>query len=303
MKAYVLMGPTCVGKTESSLLLAEALQSEIISADAMQVYKYMDIGTAKPSLDKLRAVPHHMIDVALPVEEFSAGRFVAEAVPIIEELCKRGKHPIIAGGTGFYIRALSEGLFEGPEADWQLRQQLDSDEVNCEGFLYNLLCYFDPVTASKIKQGDKRRIIRALEVMLKLGVPMSEAQKNTTPSVNCGFVKICLTRERTELYRMIEDRVDVMVHDGLFEEARALFDMPLSKTTSRAIGYREAFSHFRGELGRDEAVLNIKQATRRYAKRQMTWFRAEKDIHWIDVTGVFDPKKIYDKIISLTGTN
>ncbi|QWR77059.1 tRNA (adenosine(37)-N6)-dimethylallyltransferase MiaA [Candidatus Magnetomonas plexicatena] len=292
-----------MGKTESSLLLAGALKSEIISADSMQVYKYMDIGTAKPSLDKLRAVPHHMIDVALPSEEFSAGRFVSEASPIVNTLCARVKHPVIAGGTGLYIRALSEGLFEGPAADWKLRQQLESDEVNCEGFLYNLLCQLDPVTASKVTRGDTRRIIRALEVILKLGVPMSEAQKNTTPSVDCDFVKICLTRERTELYRMIEDRVDVMVHDGLFEEARELFDMPLSKTTSRAIGYREAFSHFRGEVTFDEAVLNIKQATRRYAKRQMTWFRAERDINWIDITGIFDPPKIYDKIISLIGTN
>jgi tRNA dimethylallyltransferase len=269
----------------------------------MQVYKYMDIGTAKPSAEKLSSVPHHMIDIVPPTAEFSAGRFVSEAAPIVEGLCRKGKNPVITGGTGLYIRALSKGLFNGPAADWQLRQQLTNAEAESEGCLYDLLSHFDPVTALRTKRGDKRRIIRALEVTLKLGVPMSEAHHRTTSAVSCGFVKICLTRERAELYRMIERRVDTMVMAGLFEEARELFDMPLSHTPLQAIGYKEAFSHFRAEVTFDEAVSNIKQATRRYAKRQLTWFRAEEDIKWLDVTGIFDPIKIYEKIISALRIN
>ncbi|MEO5357071.1 MAG: tRNA (adenosine(37)-N6)-dimethylallyltransferase MiaA [Nitrospirae bacterium YQR-1] len=303
MKAYVVMGPTCVGKSDSSALLAGTLGSEIISADSMQVYKYMNIGTAKPSAETLKSVPHHMIDIVLPTSEFSAGRFVTEAAPIVEGLCSLGKTPVITGGTGLYIRALSEGLFNGPEANWQLRQQLINAENESEGCLYDLLSHFDPVTAVKTKRGDKRRIVRALEVTLTLGLPISEAHQRTAGAVNCSFVKVCLSRERTELYAMIEQRVDTMIKDGLFEEARALFDMPLSRTPLQAIGYKEAFSHFRAEVSFDEAVSNIKQATRRYAKRQLTWFRAEKDIKWLDVTGIFDPKKIHDKIISLLSIN
>ncbi|WP_420264759.1 tRNA (adenosine(37)-N6)-dimethylallyltransferase MiaA [Candidatus Magnetominusculus dajiuhuensis] len=296
-KVVTICGPTCVGKTGVSILLAQQLGGEIISADSMQVYKDMDIGTAKPTIDQRSLIPHHMIDIAPPTEPYSTGRYVSEAALAIEDIIARGKRPIITGGTGLYIRAMSKGLFTAPSADWELRTNLMNAEAQTPGFLYNYLSGLDPKITEKLNPNDHRRVVRAIEVCLKCGTPMSRLQTEMTRPLPYEFIKICLMRQRDELYAMINERVDAMLAAGLTEEAQALFALELAHTPMQAIGYKELFAYFRKETGFDEAVSNIKQATRRYAKRQMSWFKNEPDIKCLDITGIFGENEILDKII------
>ncbi|MBF0458935.1 MAG: tRNA (adenosine(37)-N6)-dimethylallyltransferase MiaA [Nitrospirae bacterium] len=306
MKVLTICGPTCVGKTGVSVLLAQMLGAEIISADSMQVYKGMDIGTAKPTKEQRSATAHHMIDIVEPAEAFSTGKYVSEAATIIKDIIARGKKPLITGGTGLYIRAMSKGLFTAPEADWELRNNLMSAEAQTPGFLYNYLCGLDPEIAGRLSPNDLRRVVRAIEVCLKCGTPMSKLQTEQTRPLPYEFIKICLMRQRDELYPMINQRVDAMIAAGLVEEAEALFMQTLAHTPMQAIGYKELFAYFRKETGLDEAVLNIKQATRRYAKRQISWFKNEPDVKYIDITGISDENEILNKIIphlSINGLN
>ncbi len=316
-KVIILTGPTCVGKTGVSLLLSRKLHTEIISADSMQIYRHMDIGTAKLPLDMATAsktgeglprchirtatrmgVVHHMVDILEPSESFSAGQFRDRAVRIIDKLHERGKIPIVVGGTGLYIRAITHGIFEGPSADWTLRRQLEEEErQKGSGYLYGLLKAKDPAAASKIKQNDMRRTIRAVEVYLKEKRPISELQHSMTFPHNYDLIKICLTRDRGELYSMIEQRVDSMIEDGLLNEVRVLMDMNPCKVAMQAIGYKEMASYLHGEIGLDEAVGLIKLRTRRYAKRQLTWFRKDSAIYWVDVTGMKKPEEIFEKLL------
>ena len=224
-KALILLGPTGVGKTGVSLLLAKALNTEIISADSMQIYRYMDIGTAKPSSEERLMIKHHMIDIVDPWETYSAGKYINEVVPIIDEIHREGKLPIIAGGTGLYVKAMTRGIFSGPSADWSLRGQLLSLEDEEKGILYNFLKDLDPETTSRITSNDKRRIIRALEVCLKSDSSMSEMQRIMTKPLPYEFIKIGLLRDRKELYRLIEQRVDEMIKAGLVEEVRIVIDL------------------------------------------------------------------------------
>ena len=214
-KVIILLGPTGVGKTEVSILLAKALDTEIISADSMQIYRGMDIGTAKPSEEQRMNIKHHMIDSVSPVEPFSVGRYIEDVKPIIEKLHKENKIPIIAGGTGLYIKAMTRGIFSGPSADWKLREELASLEEGQDGALYSYLQELDPEAASKIMPADTRRIIRAIEVCLKTKQGMSELQQKLTRPLPYEFIKIGLTRNRKELYRMLEERVDKMIEAGL----------------------------------------------------------------------------------------
>ncbi|KWT92835.1 tRNA (adenosine(37)-N6)-dimethylallyltransferase MiaA [Candidatus Magnetominusculus xianensis] len=297
MKVLTICGPTCVGKTGVTIVLAQRLNAEIVSADSMQVYKGMDIGTAKPTADQRSLVAHHMIDIAGPTDTYSTGRYVSDAALIMEDITARGKRPIVSGGTGLYIRAMSKGLFSAPSADWELRNNLMSAEAQTPGFLYNYLGSIDPKSAEKINPNDHRRVIRAIEVCLKCGTTMSKLQMEMTRPLPYEFIKICLTRQRDELYAMINERVDMMLASGLVEEAETLFRLPLAHTPMQAIGYKELFAYFRGETGLAEAVLKIKQATRRYAKRQICWFKSEPDILCLDITGISDEKEILHKII------
>ncbi|MEO5359367.1 MAG: tRNA (adenosine(37)-N6)-dimethylallyltransferase MiaA [Nitrospirota bacterium] len=297
MKVVTICGPTCVGKTGVTIVLAQRLNAEIVSADSMQVYKGMDIGTAKPTADQRSLVAHHMIDIAGPTDTYSTGRYVCDAALIMEDIIARGKRPIVSGGTGLYIRAMSKGLFSAPSADWELRNNLMTAEAQTPGFLYNYLGSIDPKSAEKINPNDHRRVIRAIEVCLKCGTPMSKLQMEMTRPLPYEFIKICLTRQRDELYAMINERVDMMLASGLLEEAESLFRLPLANTHMQAIGYKELFAHFRGETGLAEAVVKIKQATRRYAKRQICWFKSEPDIFCLDITGISDENEILRKII------
>jgi len=299
-RILILTGPTCVGKTGVSLLIAEYLCTEIISADSMQIYRGMDIGTAKPSYDERMRVTHHMIDIVEPSERYSAGRYIDDVIPIIKTLHDKGRIPLVVGGTGLYIRAMTRGIFEAPSADPMLREYLKELEESSPGILYEKLQELDPDKASRIKPGDLRRIIRALEVILKTGSPMSVLERKFTKPLPYDFIKIGLTRQRRELYRMIEERVDEMFEQGLVEEVKRLLDKNPSETPMQAIGYKEVIGYLRGEQSLEETKHLIKKATKRYAKRQFTWFRKEPDIQWVDITGMRDERKIFEKVLKET---
>ncbi len=299
-KVIILLGPTGVGKTGASILLAKALDTEIISADSMQIYKGMDIGTAKPSAKQREEVRHHMIDIVEPSEQYSVGKYIEDVTPIIKSLHSRGKIPIIAGGTGLYVKAMTRGIFSGPSADWKLREELAALEEEQEGSLYSYLQELDPEAASKIMPADKRRVVRAIEVCLKTRQGISELQQKLTSPLPYEFIKIGLTRDRKELYKIIEWRVDEMMKAGLVNEVKNLIHpftrSPIHQLSSiQAIGYKEIAMHLKGEFPFEEAVRLIKRNTKRYAKRQFTWFKKEEDIHWIDITGIYGNKEIFER--------
>lgn len=298
-KVIILLGPTGVGKTGASILLAKALGTEIISADSMQIYRHMDIGTAKPSREERAAVKHHMIDVVGPTESYSTGQYIKAIVPVIEDLHSRGKVPVITGGTGLYIKAITRGIFAGPSADWQLRDELLLSEHEDPGSLYRRLVEIDPGAARKIERNDIRRIIRALEVCLKSSATISDMQETLTSPLPYEFIKIGLTRQRKELYTLIEQRVDAMIAAGLVAEARNLLALQPDKTPMQAIGYKEMALNLAGGISLEEAICLIKRNTRRYAKRQFTWFRKEEGIRWVDVSGLFEPRDIFYAIMNV----
>lgn len=305
-KLIILLGPTGIGKTSASILLAKEINSEIISSDSMQIYRHMDIGTAKPSPEERQAIQHHMIDIVDPWESYSTGEYIEEVQPIINSIHQQGKVPIIVGGTGLYIKAMTRGIFNGPSADWELRNELLGKEATKKGFLFEYLKSLDPLTASKIESADIRRIIRALEVCLKSDSTMSEAHESLTQPLPYEFIKIGLTRDRKELYGMIEKRVDAMINQGLVEEVKQLLGLLNSSlithnsslSSMQAIGYKEIALHLSGEISLKEAIDLVKKRSRNYAKRQFTWFRKEGGITWIDVTGIHDPDEIFQKVMA-----
>lgn len=299
----ILLGPTGVGKTPVSIELALILGTEIISADSMQIYRHMDIGTGKPSKEQLNKVHHHMIDIVEPSEDFSAGMFIDRVVPIIERLHREGRVPIITGGTGLYIKTITRGLFKGPSADWTLREELLNMEEKDHGSLYEYLKKVDPEAASYINPSDIRRTLRALEVSLLSGMRFSQAKERLTKPLPYDFIKIGLTRKREELYEIVNKRVDEMLAKGLLKEARIVLGMNPSRTALQAIGYKELFLYLRGECSLEKAVSLIKRNTRRYAKRQFTWFNSEESVRWVDITGLFEPKEILKKIIDDSDLN
>jgi tRNA dimethylallyltransferase len=306
-KVIVLLGPTGVGKTAASLLLAQSIGTEIISADSMQIYRHMDIGTAKPTPEERSAVRHHMIDVADPWESYSTGRYIEQVQPVIASLHDRDAIPLIVGGTGLYIKAMTRGIFHGPSADSDLREELLTKESNEPGSLYRQLQCADPVTAAAIMPADVRRTVRALEVCLTGEKSMSEMQAGHTERLPYDYIKIGLTRERAELYRMIDKRVEAMIEQGLVDEVKRVIAAirehhkgPVAELSSlQAIGYKELILHIDGNLSLPDAVALIKQRSRNYAKRQFTWFRKEEGINWVDITGIYKPASIGKKLIEL----
>jgi len=289
----LLVGPTAVGKTGASILMAGELGTEIISADSMQIYRHMDIGTEKPTPEQLSAVRHHMIDIAEPSEDFSAGRYIEMARHVIDGLHAEGRVPIVVGGTGLYVRAMTRGLFDGPEADWGLRQELLNE---APGELYRRLAALDPEAAASIEPENTRRVVRALEVCIKSGRPVSELRREGTNPLPYRFIKLALMRDRAELYAMIDERVDRMLARGLLDEVRSVMGMNPARTPMQAIGYKEVAAHLSGEYPLQEAIRLIKRNTRRYSKRQMTWFRAEPDLKWVDVTGIEEAGEVYGRL-------
>jgi tRNA dimethylallyltransferase len=295
----ILFGPTCVGKTSASVSIAKFLDTEIISADSMQIYRHMNIGTAKPNLKEMDGVVHHMIDIIEPIEMYSTGRYVETVAPIIESIHKREKIPIITGGTGLYMEALTRGLFKTTDADWSLRNKLLDLESENSGYLYRSLLEIDPVSAKKIMAQDIRRIIRAIEVYLYSGRGISDLQEIETKPLPYNFIKIGLMRGRAELYLRIDKRVDNMISDGLIDEVKELLKLNPSHTPMQAIGYKEIASYLLGHNTLEEAVIAIKQASRRYAKRQLSWFRRDGEIKWVEISGINDPSVIFDRVLEI----
>ena len=285
-KIIVITGPTATGKTTLGAMLAKAAGGEVVSADSMQVYKYMDIGTAKPAAEEMLSVTHHMIDVAEPWENYSAARYVADAARCIDDLLSRGKLPVLVGGTGLYIDSLLSGrsfLARGaPEARAELEAKYD--DIGGEAMLQKL-AGFDPERAAKLHANDKKRIVRAFEAYKTTEKPISQHDRETKEiPPRYEAVKFALGfSDRAELYKRIDRRVDAMMSKGLEREVRGLLEMglPPDCTAMQAIGYKEISAVIRGGLSIGEAVEKIKMESRRYAKRQLTWLRRDETARWI----------------------
>ena len=283
-KLVIILGPTAVGKSKLALELASQIGAEIINADSQQVYRYMDIGTGKPSEAERERVRHHLIDIIDPDEEFNAAIFRRLSMAAIADIQSRGKRVIVCGGTGLYLKALTKGLFEGPGQDLALREELNAEaETLGLSALYQRLERVDPEAMSRIHPNDRQRIIRALEVFALTGKPITEWQKEHAFSERAfETLVIGLQRERAELYNAINARCEQMIADGLLEEVRRLVDrgFGLDLKPLQSIGYRHMGLVLKGELRLEEAVALLKRDTRRLAKQQLTWFRGEHDIQW-----------------------
>lgn len=286
-KIAVITGPTATGKTRLSVELARELGGEIVSADSMQIYRGMDIGTAKVTQREMQGVRHHMLDVASPFEAYSVSRYVEQASACIDDILARGKLPIVAGGTNLYIDSLIAGLdFADNEQDNALREALGRqyDTSGGEAMLERLRG-FDPERAEKLHPADKRRIVRAIEVYELTGKTITEHDRETKmreKRYDAAKIALCF-EDRQELYDRINARVDEMVREGLYDEVKRLLDAGLSPecTAMQAIGYKEPAAYFAGKMSMDEATELIKLSSRRYAKRQLTWLRRDEDIFWL----------------------
>ncbi len=295
-----LVGPTGVGKTDASLWLAKKIGAEIVSADSMLVYKGMGIGTAKPTPEERAEVPHHLIDIVEPTEEFSVGKYRKLATAAIEDIHQRGKVALVCGGTGLYVRALVDGLFEGPEADWKLRRELMA-EAEKEGSeaLHARLAEIDPQAAGKLSPKDVRRVVRALEVHYRTRRPISDFQRQWKER-RARPPMLGLIRDRAALYRRIDQRVEDMFQRGLVEETRRLLEEGLrgNRTAMQAIGYKEVVGFLDGLYSLDEAKRLLKRDSRRYAKRQLTWFRKDDRITWYKFDEYDSRERLYEALLA-----
>lgn len=282
----VLCGPTAAGKTDAALELARHYPLEVVSADSRQVYRLMDIGTAKPTRQERARVPHHLLDVVWPDESFDAGRFSELAAVAIDAIRGRDHLPVLVGGTGLYLRALSGGLVDLPSPDPALRERLQQEAAAVGGAaLHQRLAAIDPDAARLLHGNDVVRIVRALEVFEQTGRPLSAWQhEHGFRAARYRLLKIGLAPARAELYRRIDTRAAAMFASGLIEETAALLAAGYAPQLKalQTIGYREAVRLLHGECTRQEALAEVQQATRRYAKRQLTWFRADPEIIWVD---------------------
>jgi len=301
----ILVGPTAIGKTDLAITIAQQLGKEIISADSRQVYTHMDIGTAKPSAEQVAAVPHHFISIKTPDEYYSAGQYATEARQVIAELIAAGSPPVVVGGSGLYIRALVDGFFEPKIADAEVKKRLQASiDENGLAPLYARLQKIDPATAQRLQATDKQRILRALEVYEITERPFSEFQQmqNCPADFQTSFVG--LTMDRQKLYRRIEKRVDQMLEDGLLQEVQLLLEMGYTPHLNalKTVGYQEAFAYLENKISLDEMTRMIKQKSRNYAKRQYTWFRKDKRIHWIDLDEVTELEDRVAEVVRLMHT-
>lgn len=282
----VVAGPTASGKTRLAVELALTLDGEVLSCDSMQLYRHMNIGTAKPTAEEMRGVPHHMIDVIDPAESFSVGRYVEMATPILEDIRRRGKAVILCGGTGLYADSLLLGRDFAPMPQTGRRAELEAlaDREGIEAVIRQLRAV-DPEAADRLHPSDRKRIIRAMEVYWETGKTITEhnrESKTQPPRFQATWLGLTFA-DRAVLYDRINRRVDQMVEQGLLEEIRALLarGIPAGATSLQAIGYKEPIRALRGELPLEEALEQVKRESRRYAKRQLTWLRRNEQIHWI----------------------
>lgn len=284
-KLIIILGPTGVGKTAFAIKLAQIFNGEIVGADSMQIYKYMDIGTAKPEPAETALVPHHLIDFLDPKEEFDAGQYIKEADKAIKKLISSNKIPIVAGGTGLYIKALQNGLFRSEPISKEILARLNRElEQKGAQSLYRQLQECDPIAAQKIHPNDSFRIIRALEMFIRSGQRISDYQKkHKFGELRYECLKIGLYLDREELYERINKRVDIMISRGLLDEVLSLVEKgySFSLKTMQSIGYKHMAMYIKKEKDFDEALHLLKRDSRRYAKRQFTWFRKDPDIIWL----------------------
>ena len=285
-KIICVAGPTASGKTRMAVELAKQLDGEVLSCDSMQIYRRMDIGTATPTAEEMQGVPHHMLNVADPEEDFSVGKYVAMAGPILQDILSRGKTAVICGGTGLYLDSLMAGRDFAPYPSTGRRQELEqmADEQGIEAVL-SYLRTFDPESAERLHPGNRRRIIRAAEVYLETGKTITQHNKETQalpPKYTGAWIGMDFL-DRAALYGRIDQRVEGMLEDGLVEEVQTLLQsgVPKTATSLQAIGYKELIAAMEGRCSMAEAVEAIQRESRRYAKRQLTWFRRNPRIHWI----------------------
>jgi len=283
----VLLGPTASGKSSLAIVLAKQFDGEIVSCDSVAVYREFEVGTAKPSAEQRATVPHHLLDVAAPGEAFTAGEYSRQARAVIADISKRGKVPIVVGGTGLYLRALLEGLFPGPQRSEELRERLRATAgQRGSPWLHRILARLDKASAEQIHPNDAPKLIRAIEVCLAARQPMSELWRDQGRDRLEGYriVRIGLNPDREALYARINRRAAEMFGHGLIEETQRLlqrYPQLSAATPFSSLGYKQAVQHLRGELTRDEAITLTQQGHRNYAKRQITWFNREPEVTWL----------------------
>ncbi len=294
MKVYMILGPTASGKTAVAVELAKMLDGEVISADSMQIYREMNIGTAKPDMAEQQGIAHHLIDVVAPDEHYSVAQFQQQAKDCIRALMARGKTPIVAGGTGLYLNALTYQLdFTGSNHDEQLREEL---EQHSNEELYARLQEQDAAAAQRIHSNDRKRLIRRLEILAQGGDEGYDFKLQNNDEFD--FAIYGLTMERALLYERINQRVDLMIHQGLLEEVQSVVaQYGKDGIAMQAIGYKEIIQYMDGAISLERATEILKQNTRRFAKRQMTWFRRDERIRWLDVTAYQSAKNIAEAMI------
>ena len=299
-KVIVIAGPTCSGKTTLSLLLAEKINSEIISADSRQIYKYLNIGTAKPSKDQLTKTRHHFIDILYPDEDFNVSKYGNESLKIIRDLFSQNKVPVVVGGSGLYIKALVDGIFDTVGTDEDYRKGLLEMRKNFGNeFLFSELKKVDPNSAEKMLPQNWKRVIRALEVFHLTGKPIGVHHYEHKRTTEITFCQYGLMWDRVLLYQNIEKRVDDMIEHGLIDEVKDILQMNYDEKLNslNTVGYKEIISFIKGSIDLERAVELIKRNTRRYAKRQLTWFKSDDRITWFDVKDKNSLSSIADEII------
>jgi len=301
----ILIGPTAIGKTDLSIRLAGHLNGEIISADSMQIYRHMNIGTAKISEKEMKGIPHYLVDIVYPDEEYSVADYKNQAVEIIKDINSRGKTALLVGGTGLYINSLVYDLnFSRAAANDDIRMKYEAlaDRYGNE-YLHSELMKIDSVSANKIKLGDRKRLIRAIEVYEVTGKKMSDQNMNfRKESEDFNLIMLGLNMDRTKLYERINSRVDKMLEDGLVDEVAKLLEMGYHKnlTSLQGIGYKEIIMYMEGQISLDEAIEKIKRGTRNYAKRQLTWFKRDRRIKWFDIDKFSDIEDLLESILAYT---
>ncbi len=299
----ILTGPTACDKTEIGFTVAQIIKGEIISADSMLFYRGMDIGTAKPPPGMRELVPHHFIDILDPWESYSVGKYVRDVETLINDTGSKKRKFLIVGGSPLYIKGLVDGIFNGPEADWNIRRELEEIAENKGNqYIHDILQKIDPVKAVELHPNDLRRIIRAIEVYKITGKPVSILQEQyKLARKNYQFKIMCITREREDIYRRINDRVETMFDKGLVDEVQSLLNNPegLSKQAKQALGYKEVIQYLDDGLTLDDTKDMVKLNTRRFAKRQMTWFRGFPDVQWLEAEEYEGPESISEEIITI----
>lgn len=289
-RVIVIVGPTCSGKSYIGLKLGQLINGEIISADSRQIYKRLNIGTAKPTSDELRKVNHHFINILNPHEDYDANKFSIDAENVIDGIHKKNKTAIVVGGSGLYVKALIDGIVDSTDKDENLRKELlAKKEKYGNEFLYNELIKIDPISAEKMLQQNWKRVIRALEVFYLTGKPIWQHHSSQNENSKFSFYQIGLNWDREALYTRIEERIDKMIEDGLVEEVTGILHGYNKNLNSlNTVGYKEIISYLEKEITLIRAIELIKRNTRRYAKRQLTWFRADERIKWCDVSSQDD---------------